>query len=69
MRFQAKFLQPINSSSKIQIRGSLQRIYDVMRTPDGRLEGEDDDLAKALNHRDALTGRAPADASEESIEA
>jgi hypothetical protein len=54
MRFRAKFLQPKNAITP-QAGATLKKIYNVFKTPDGRVEGQDDDLTKALDHRDALT--------------
>lgn len=65
MKFTAKFLQPKTSANLIHRETEsstgdspfLQRIYDVYRRPDGRIEGEDEDITKALERRDAVTGR------------
>lgn len=54
MRFRAKFLNTAPQQGAI-----LTKIHDVFRTPDGRIEGQDDDLGTALEHRDAVTGRVP----------
>lgn len=58
MRFRAKFLQPKHATTP-QAGAILTRIYNVYRTPDGLPEGQDDDLQKALERRDAVTGRVP----------
>jgi hypothetical protein len=47
MRFRSKLLQPRTASEP-----TLMKIYDVYMTPDGRVEGEEDDLLETLE-RDA----------------
>ena len=50
MEFRSKLLQrPIRRSG-----ATLDRIYKVYRSPDGHIEGEDQDLTNALQHRDAI---------------
>jgi len=57
LRFSAKFLQP--QTLGIVERGTqplVKEIHPGFIGPDGRLEGEDEELAKAVEHADALTG-------------
>lgn len=60
MRFKSKFLQP-KTITPLKTGAILREIFNVFRTPDGRIEGEDADLTVALKHKDAVTGRAPVD--------
>ena len=43
MRFRSKLLQPPSTSEPM-----LTKIRDVYMTPDGRVEGEDQDMTNAL---------------------
>ena len=43
MRFRSKLLQPRSASEP-----TLTKIHDVYMTPDGRVEGEDQDMTTAL---------------------
>lgn len=45
MRFRSELLQPPKSESE----ATLTRIYDVYMTPDGRVEGEGDELGDILD--------------------
>lgn len=47
MRFRSKLLQPRSASEP-----TLTKIYDVYMTPDGRVEGEEEDIVESLQ-RDA----------------
>jgi hypothetical protein len=47
MRFRSKLLQPRSASEPTQTK-----IHDVYMTPDGRVEGKEDDLVETLE-RDA----------------
>jgi hypothetical protein len=47
MRFRSKLLQPRSASEP-----TLTKIHDVYMTPDGRVEGKEDDLVETLE-RDA----------------
>jgi hypothetical protein len=47
MRFRSKLLQPREAPEP-----TLMKIHDVYMTPDGRVEGEEDDLVQTLE-RDA----------------
>ena len=47
MRFRSKLLQPRSASEP-----TLTRIHDAYMTPDGRVEGKEDDLVETLE-RDA----------------
>lgn len=45
MRFRSELLQPPKDDSE----ATITRIYDVFMTPDGRVEGEGDDLGNILD--------------------
>lgn len=53
MRFRSNFLQ---RSSHKDAAATLKTIYDTYLTPDGRVEGEDEDVAKAVERAKAVTG-------------
>jgi hypothetical protein len=40
MRFRSELLQPPSDEAEV----SITKIYDVYRTHDGRIEGEDEDI-------------------------
>jgi hypothetical protein len=57
VQFRAKFLFPENVPHE-ENEPTLTRIHEVYIGPDGRVEGQDNDLTNALLRRDEVTGKA-----------
>lgn len=57
MQFRSELLQEPKHRKGSE---GLARIYDVYRTPDGHVEGEDTGLARALEHIDSILRQSEA---------